>query len=204
MNNRAKVIKLSIMFIVTAITVITITFAWFVAMNRTDPVIIESGTLRVNALLYYGEDEDDSGVVEEDEYRLVEEGISLTNVIPGKEYLFKLEIENEGSVPGHLSINIINIIFSNIIMEDKFEVKFLDPQTSIERALVIDDLELLIFEEYVLTEETSFNFYFSIVGTKDLSSEMAYEYIKLSSFLVRLDQIQEWGNEEKIIVYDVY
>jgi len=183
MKNKAKVIKLSAMLLSTIITVVTVTFAWFVGMDRTDPVIIESGNLRVSATLYYKN--------EQNEFEEVEESLSLDHVIPGKVYNFKLEITNNGTIDGHLSITIINIKYSDDIMKEKFELSFLNPNdNNQEISKIIDDIDLVVFEKYILSAQSEFEFYFTIKGTEDITSEMAYQKIQLSSFLVKLDQIQ--------------
>src|SRR5690554_1311666 len=183
MKNKAKVIKLSAMLLSTIITVVTVTFAWFVGMDKTEPVIIESGNLRVSATLYYKN--------EQNEFEEVEESLSLDHVIPGKVYNFKLEITNNGTIDGHLSITIKNIKYSDDIMKNKFELTFPNPNDNNQKiSKMIENIDLLIFEEYVLGSQNSFEFHFTITGTESITSEMAYQKIQLSSFLVKLDQIQ--------------
>lgn len=192
MSNKSKVIKLSLMLIATVFALVMITFAWFMAINKTDPIIIESGTLRVSAELYIGKDKNDNGQIEEDEYELVSDKIkNLTNVIPGKIYSFKLIITNNGTVPGNLSVSIINITYSNHIMNNAFKIFYFDPIEEYESIKQINGEDLNIFQEYKIEKKSSFLFYFSIVGDESISSEMSGHFVKLTSFLIRLDQIQE-------------
>lgn len=190
MRNKAKVIRLFIMFTFSLITLITVTFAWFIAIDKTDPIIIKSGTLKVSASLYIGLDTDEDGNVEESEYSIVEEPINLTNVLPGNIYYFKLEIENLGSVPGHLSVDAINIIYSDDIMKNTFKFDFVNPKSSEEETLFIFDEEINLFENFVINKESSLQFYFKIIGDEIINTDMQGHSLKLSSFLITLDQIQ--------------
>ena len=190
MRNKAKVIRLFIMFTFSLITLITVTFAWFIAIDKTDPIIIKSGTLKVSASLYIGLDTDEDGNVEESEYSIVEEPINLTNVLPGNIYYFKLEIENLGSVPGHLSVDAINIIYSDDIMKNTFKFDFVNPKSSEEETLFIFDEEINLFENFVINKESSLQFYFKIIGDEIINTDMHGHSLKLSSFLITLDQIQ--------------
>ncbi|MCK9470984.1 MAG: hypothetical protein M0Q88_04445 [Bacilli bacterium] len=190
MRNKAKVIRLFIMFTFSLITLITVTFAWFIAIDKTDPIIIKSGTLKVSASLYIGLDTDEDGNVEESEYSIVEEPINLTNVLPGNIYYFKLEIENLGSVPGHLSVDAINIIYSDDIMKNTFKFDFVNPKSSEEETLFIFDEEINLFEDFVIYKESSLQFYFRIIGDEIINTDMQGHSLKLSSFLITLDQIQ--------------
>lgn len=190
MRNKAKVIRLFIMFTFSLITLITVTFAWFIAIDKTDPIIIKSGTLKVSASLYIGLDTDEDGNVEESEYSIVEEPINLTNVLPGNIYYFKLKIENLGSVPGHLSVDAINIIYSDDIMKNTFKFDFVNPKSSEEETLFIFDEEINLFENFVINKESSLQFYFKIIGDEIINTDMQGHSLKLSSFLITLDQIQ--------------
>ena len=190
MRNKAKVIRLFIMFTFSLITLITVTFAWFIAIDKTDPIIIKSGTLKVSASLYIGLDTDEDGNVEESEYSIVEEPINLTNVLPGNIYYFKLEIENLGSVPGHLSVDAINIIYSDDIMKNTFKFDYVNPKSSEEETLFIFDEEINLFENFVINKESSLQFYFKIIGDEIINTDMQGHSLKLSSFLITLDQIQ--------------
>ncbi|MFA7435340.1 MAG: hypothetical protein WC006_03125 [Bacilli bacterium] len=190
MRNKAKVIRLFIMFTFSLITLITVTFAWFIAIDKTDPIIIKSGTLKVSASLYIGLDTDEDGNVEESEYSIVEEPINLTNVLPGNIYHFKLEIENLGSVPGYLSVDAINIIYSDDIMKNTFKFDFVNPKSSEEETLFIFDEEINLFEDFVIYKESSLQFYFRIIGDEIINTDMQGHSLKLSSFLITLDQIQ--------------
>ena len=191
MRSKAKVIKLTIMLIVTAITFIMVTFAWFIAIDKTDPIIIESGTLRVNANLYIWKDNNQDGLIQESEYVEVTDEINnLTNVLPGSVYYFKLTMENEGSVPGQLTVDIINIEYSDEIMHNAFKIDFLDPVANEETEKYIVGEDLNVFRDYVVGKESIFLFYFKIVGDESISSDMAGEYLRLTSFLVTLNQIK--------------
>lgn len=192
MRKNVKVIQLLLMLIVTLITLVTVTFAWFIVITKTDPIIIESGSLRVNASLYIGKDTNDNKVIEEDEYVLITDEIkNLKNVLPGTIYSFKLVIYNAGSASGHLSVDMINIIYSDEVMQNSFKIVYNHPIDNIETTKFIGNDELAIFKEFVLTEKTTYSFYFRIIGSENISAEMAGHFLKLSSFLVTLDQIQE-------------
>ena len=194
MKNKRKVINLVLMLVTTLLTLIAVTYAWFISVNKTEEIIIESGTLRVTANLYLGHDANNNGEIEEDEYELIVDKINnLTNVLPGVIYHFKLEIKNDGSVPGHLSVDMINIIYSKEIIQNAFRVEYIDPTLGEENSLIsknISDFDMQMFKNYVIDEQSTFSFYFQIIGNENITTDMAGESIKLTSFLVTLDQIQ--------------
>lgn len=192
MKNKARVIKLSIMLIVTFITLIMVTFAWFIAIDKTDPIIIESGTLRVKADLYIHNDINNNGQVDEGEYILADKPISIVNVVPGSVFHFKLEIENLGSVPGNLTIDIIGIEYSD---EEKmgslFEVEFIDPKNELDLITKpISGEEINLFIDKRIEKSSIFTFHFQIVSGQNINDEIAGHWLKLSSFLITLNQIR--------------
>lgn len=186
MNNKAKVIKLLLILVPTIISIIVITFAWFMVITKTDPIIIRSGTLRVEANLYY---EDDDG-----EYVEITESITFSNIIPGAVFKFKLTMKNAGSIDGHLMVDILSIVFSDEIIEEAFELCYIDPSDKTvppeEKLIPIDQSSLKLFKEYKLDSQEEFDFYFCVRGTEIITQEMQGMYLKLTSFLITLDQIQ--------------
>lgn len=195
MKKHGKVIYLSIMLFIIAMSLITITFAWIIVINKTEPIIITTGSIEVKANLFYGKDEDDNNIISADEYKLVDEGgIIFSNIIPGQKFYFKIDIENKGTIPGKLSLSVINIIVSSEIINHKFELSYNDPSTNEEKTIslheLLDDNYLYLFENFVITENGKFSFYFTVTGTSEINHNLMGEFLKINSFLVRLDQIR--------------
>lgn len=83
------ILSIFIMLVAASVTV----YAWFGLIEKTQPIIIYSGTVELEALLY------DSN---EDQ---ITEAITITNVVPGDEYEYTLIIRNLGTIPSKLTVD---------------------------------------------------------------------------------------------------
>ena len=180
--------KLLLLLIPIFLILGVITYAWFAVINKTDPIIIATGSLRVDAKLYYKTEV--SGT-----YTEVEDGgINLNYVIPGKKFYFKLEITNIGSIPGELTVEIINITYTDEGLEGLFDIFFVDPsdvdELEISKSITGDEL-LLFSEAYIENgEDEKLIFEFVIMGNALVTEAIQGESTTLTSFLITLDQIR--------------
>ena len=90
-----------------------------------------------------------------------------------------------GTVDGLLSITINDIIATDARMYEGFTVMFSDPETK-EIALLNGDLPL--FTDLILPEGETYVFDFLIKINETISSELKYDTLTITNFIVRLDQ----------------
>jgi len=190
MKPKIKILKSFITLILTLISLLSLAYAWFLSLKMTEPIEIVSGYLRVSATLYQGIDVNKDGIISLDEYVEVKESINFQNVIPGSEFYFKIDCLNYGTIPGNLSLSIINIVYSTEKLNNKFKLIFLNPVTNEEEEILINGENIQIFENYFLDANTSFTFYFKIIGKEDITTNLSNERLTLTSFLIKLEQIQ--------------
>jgi hypothetical protein len=133
MRGKARVIQLGLMIISTAILLVFVTFAWFATIEKTDPIIITTGTLKIESHFYKGIDSNLDGILDKvmdndtlvDHYEEVtEEGLIFDNVIPGQIYTFRFTFKNNGSIDGVLSVDALDIIDNfNLLKNFKVDEK---------------------------------------------------------------------------------
>lgn len=139
MASKTKVILLMLSIILTILLALYSTLAWFKMIETTEPILINTGSLRVESKFYFGVDQNDNGTIEDNEYDEVTEGsLPLYNVIPGNKFYYRITVENKGTIDGFLSISINDIKADVESMLAGFKIKYIDP-TSV---IVEDDEEL--------------------------------------------------------------
>lgn len=183
MTNKVRVIQLSLMIFLTIILIISITFAWFMIIKKTDPIIVNTGSLHTSAKLYY---KNDNEVYEE----IVAGGIKFTNVVPGETYDYKIVVNNLGTIAGSLDINLYEVLTTHPDLMTGFTINYLNPLTNENISMIISNDNLNIFSNYVLDSNNSFDFYFSVVVTDVVSSIYCNESLTITSFVIRLDQLR--------------
>lgn len=139
MASKTKVILLMLSIILTILLALYSTLAWFKMIETTEPILINTGSLRVESKFYFGVDQNGNGTIEDNEYDEVTEGsLPLYNVIPGNKFYYRITVENKGTIDGFLSISINDIKADVESMLAGFKIKYIDP-TSV---IVEDDEEL--------------------------------------------------------------
>jgi hypothetical protein len=201
MSSKSRIILLLLTMVLTIVLSVYISFAWFNMIETTDPILINTGSLRVDSEFLYGVDNDYDGVVDNGEYLEVNEGgITFTNVIPGQKYPYRIFIRNLGTIPGQLSIS-INHLEGSSEMLNGFKIWFNDPVDgwqgiSLANAIVDHDeiLTLPLLENNVIISENGasgdyYYFDFVIEVTEDISSNGGELIIR--NFLITLMQIPQ-------------
>ncbi len=172
--------------IVAFFLTVIIVLAWFMVSEKTEPIIITTGALRTECSFYYGRDSDFDGELDDGTYvEITEAGIEFFNVTPGQIYTYRIVARNLGTVDGLLSITINDIIATDARMYEGFTVMFSDPETK-EIALLNGDLPL--FTDLILPEGETYVFDFLIKINETISSELKYDTLTITNFIVRLDQ----------------
>ena len=188
MSVKSKLIY-SFLMVFTALTLsVVVIFAWFIITEKTEPIIISTGTLRSSCSLYYWDDDNYDGILEEDEYiEILEAGIIFNNAIPGQVYHYKLVVENIGTIDGLLTISIGDILATNNDMYNGFAVSFIEPE---ENSITFEEGDIVLFSDYFLEKGETYEFLFMIIIKDTISSSLKAESMIVTNFIVDLAQEQ--------------
>ena len=192
MDRRLRIIQLLIMIAMSFVLFLFVAYARFVTLEKTEPIIVNTGSLRAECKFYRGIDADFDGDLDEDDFvEIREANLQFTNVIPGQIYTFKLSVKNTGTVSGFLSVTIDNITSDEQGLLDYFIVSFSSPEEK-EIALSGADQngDLNLFSDYVLAADATFDFIFQIRIDGNLNgSQYHLKSLTIAHFIV--DLIQE-------------
>lgn len=193
MNGKSKVVLLILTMVLTVVLLMYMTYAWFDMVKETNPIIIQTGTLRLESSLYYAYDSNDNGTIEESEYEeVLEGGLEFTRIIPGEKYYFRIYTKNIGTIPGYLSISINDLSATKESLLQGFCVVFQDPK-SVDEITVIslhdhNNYKIQLFENVKLVKNEFFTFDFTLEATELITSQVKGETLTITNFLIRLDQ----------------
>lgn len=185
MNRKLRVIQLIVMLLFSIVLFIFVAFAWFASVSKTEPIIIETGSLKVECKFYRGFDDD--GELEFVE--ITEAHLVFEKALPGNIYTFKLTVTNIGSVAGNLSIIANGIEASNPGVLDYFYIEFTEPEEETIYLSEDDNGSLLLFEDYFLESNTSFDFLFTIhIDGNTSGNDLKEQSLSIENFIVNLVQ----------------
>lgn len=158
-------ISLVIMIILAATTVV---FAWFTLVQKTQTILIYSGSIKLVANLY---DEDNNEIIE---------AISFENVVPGDEFSFKLVISNEGNLDGKLDIEFV-FSSNNPSLLNFFQIEYDNSLNTFNDGLTINNT--------LLSAETK-EFPFKIIINRNLTLDDFNngDFIKIENIILTLTQ----------------
>lgn len=199
MSSKSRIILLLLTMVLTIVLSIYISFAWFSMIETTDPILINTGSLRVESEFYYGVDANYDGIVDEGQYqKITEGGISFNNIIPGQKYPYRIITRNLGSIPGQLSISINNLEASKDILKG-FNITFNHPTLGLTKvsfaSAIIDDkgiINLPLLNNDVIVQENGkendiYIFDFVIEVTENITNNDGSLVIR--NFLINLSQV---------------
>lgn len=187
MKKHARVMLLSIMFLAVLVLTAQVSFAWLSRIEKSAPIIIETGTLKLNSTLY---------VLDDDEYKLISSSIiNFEQVTPGKQYSFKAIFKNEGTVDGILTFS-INNVFSGVAKTlENFQINYLNPTTMSPISITLNNNtngSILLFENYLIGDKyelnNTFEFYFTLSILDSLDSSSKGDVVTIENFLARIVQ----------------
>lgn len=93
---RKKELISILIFILSLVALLTTSiYAWFSLVEKTQPIIIYSGSVNVIIELYQIEDEEETPI----------NNLVVNNFVPGDIYYFKLKLINQGSLDTNLEIS---------------------------------------------------------------------------------------------------
>jgi hypothetical protein len=180
------------MLIATIVLFIFVSYAWYSSLEKSEPIIINTGSLRADCRFFKGIDSDYDGVLDEGSYEEITEAhLSFLMVIPGQIYTFKLSATNTGTTEGFLAINVGDIISDDEELLSYFSVYFTEPT---ERTVLLSEAEagnLELFNLYVLEANQSFDFIFQIKVGNITEDKLHLKSLTISHFIVDLIQVHE-------------
>jgi uncharacterized repeat protein (TIGR01451 family) len=175
------------MMIMTLILSVVVSYAWFIMIKRTEPIVIQTGSLTTLCTFYYGIDSNYDGVLDDGAYEeIMTENITFSNTAPGQVYTYKIVIKNTGSIPGFLNVTMNDIIATTPSMIDGFSLSFQNP---LPKQFNQIDSNLTLFSDYILNENTTFDFVFQIRVKDTVSSALRFESLTIKHFTISLNQI---------------
>lgn len=182
-----------VLFLLTLISFLTTTvFAWSTFVQRTQPIMFYSGRLSVEAKLFQLVDPNYDGIDLDDEYVEITESYEFTKLVPGQVFSFKIEVTNNGNIPGYLKLAMfINDVASSQFL-DVMELSYENPETN---DLIVNSLsyENLFFQNKYLVSgvQNKYTFYFKLHVKPELGNSLKSQGLIIEKFVVTLDQIKQ-------------
>lgn len=194
MKKMSKITLLIIAMMLTMVLTIYITFAWFDLTKETKPIIINTGSLRLDSKLFFGIDTNYDGVLDDNQYTEVTEGgIEFTNVTPGQIYTFKMFVQNKGTIPGELSITINDLTYVDQDILQGFSLEYKDPQTQEVVIKGFDeavDNDLMMVDKFLLDKQEIIEIDFQIRITSKVGNNNQNEKLIITNYVITLNQTQ--------------
>lgn len=182
----------SIIMLVSVVILLSgIVFAWIISTFKSDPILIESGTVTMESSFYQGVDSNKDGTLDDGTYTVITEaGLDFGAVIPGEVYSYKIVVENTGSITGYLSIDIKDIIPSDPALFNLLSIRYLDPNTNLESEINLSTTNVSLFEDYEMASDAIYDFLFQIYVKPSLDYTIQGESIIITQFELTLNQIE--------------
>jgi hypothetical protein len=186
MNRNMRVIQITIMLLSSIVLFVFLTFAWFASLSKTEPIIINTGSLKAECHFYLGIDANDNGIIEENEYEEITEGhLSFSDIIPGDKFTFKLSVTNQGTVAGFLSIKANGIETDYEDLPSYFAFTFTSPFSG---NTPLSSGSVVLFQDYVLDAGQTYDFIFSVFISGNTPNEINGKSLTIDNFTVDLIQ----------------
>lgn len=148
-----KQILLILAFIIlVGLMSVSVVFAWFSVLERTQPILIYSGTVDLTANLY--------DVTQDDEVEITE-AYNISNVIPGDIYHFRIDFVHTGTLKADLVL-VFNIDSNNAYLVN---VNYIDSNNTNTKLDLINNK--VIYNN--LTPNTSLSINFEIKVNESLT-----------------------------------
>lgn len=195
MSSKSKIILSLLTMAFTIVLALYISFAWFTMIESTEPILINTGSLRVTSGLYQAEFDQVGNITK---YTKIEEGdLTINLVTPGQKLSYRIIAQNNGTIPGKLSIT-VNDIVGDMAMLSGFKIDFIDPTNNEAKAVFLDSVEpnesdkmvILLFSDLILEEAELVQFDFDIVVTSSINSTMKNQTLLINNFIINLEQFK--------------
>lgn len=186
MNRNMRVIQITVMLLSSIVLFVFVTFAWFASLSKTEPIIINTGSLKADCHFYRGIDANQNGTIEETEYQEITEAhLSFPDIIPGDIFTFKLGVTNQGTIAGFLSIKANGIETDYEDLPDYFAFTFSSPFSG---NVPLTSGSVVLFQNYVLDEGQNYDFVFSVNISGNAPNDIKGKSLTIDNFTVDLIQ----------------
>lgn len=182
-----------LLFVLTLVSFLgSAVFAWSTFVQRTQPIMFYSGRLNVDAKLYKLIDLNYDGIDEDNVYEEVTESFVFTRLVPGQIFSFKIEMTNQGTIPGFLKLEMLMNELSDSDIFEYIELRYIDIETEemIEENL---DYSMMFFQNKDLNPGSSntYTFYFQMKVKGELGNNFKSVDLVIEKFIITLDQIEQ-------------
>lgn len=182
----------SIVILVMVLALLTTgIFAWIIARFGSEPIIFTSGSIKMEAAFYQANDANLDGILDGGYTQITTGGLQLNDLMPGQTYTFRLVIVNMGTHAGSLSLNMNDIVPSNIALYNLLAIEYTMPGTTNQVTMNLDDSSKIFFTDYVLDFENTLTFDFVIMVKPTINNSLQGGSISIGHLFIRLDQIIE-------------
>ena len=184
-------IKSMILFMVVLSVFSIVTYAWIIATCKSDPIIVESGTLTVTSNFFIADDDNKDGILNPGSTytAITTGGLSFDNAIPGETYTYRLAIKNTGNTDGFLTLKVNDIIATNPALLNLLSLHYTNPITTSSVELDLDSLTLDLFKDHTLIAGQTLILNFTIHIKPTINDNLQNESIAIGHFEVILNQI---------------
>lgn len=186
---KSVAVKLILILLLIPAIVVSASYAWVAFIERTQPILIYSGKIEVEASFYQADDPNFDGIFD-DYLEINEAGVTFEHAAPGQIFSFKLTINNQGNIPARLTVTLLNHILNNPDLAELFHLEFLHPGTNQVIQMTLLGNQVILFDDYILPRETIIDLLFTITIDPYVGNSFALETIELTQIDIRLDQIQ--------------
>ncbi|MDY0276553.1 MAG: hypothetical protein RBQ97_00560 [Acholeplasma sp.] len=167
-------------FLMLAVSLVTVVFAWFSLVEKTQIIIIKAGDFSARVKLYQ--------VMEPDNEEINE--INISNVVPGDEFNYLLTVKNMGIITANLTVSFtfLDSEYNSIKFRNYFTLSYSFDGENYSEANISNDLVLLNQESIIASGEK--NVYFRIDVNTNLTKEVYTDgaYFAINSIVVLLQQ----------------
>lgn len=199
LGNKKIIITQIILILFIGITLITAIFAWFATGIRNHTIIVRTGHLEVDAILYQANDPDFDGVFDESAYEIKTTDILIENAMSNQIYSFKLVIKNNSSTAGNLTVTLKDILFldetnsPNSNFNEAFELKY----SNINSSTYDNHLPSFPTNDFIIGSQSNLDYAlgsnevvikFQIIVNKKLTNAHYGYTFQISTIEVKLEQ----------------
>lgn len=183
--------KSLIIFVIVLTLFSVATYAWIIATFKSNPIIVEAGTLTVTTNFFIGEDDNKDGTLNPGGVYtpITTGGLAFDNTIPGEVYTYRLAIQNTGNTNGFLTLKVNDIIATNPALLNLLLLNYTNPTTTASVALDLNNISLELFKNHVLTAGQTLTLDFTIYIKPTINNTLQNESITIGHFEVILNQI---------------
>lgn len=167
-------------------------YAWIIATFKSDPIIVESGTLIAEAQLFEAEDSNQDGILDAGPvYTEITTGFMIfADVIPGQTYTYRIIVSNIGTTDGFLTIKATEIDPSDDALFNLLQLNYTNPTNGDNIELDLNTTSHTLFSDLLVESNTQYTMDFTIYIKPTIDNTLHNAHISIGHFEVILNQIE--------------